>query len=68
MLFRVYSVFLTFLTVHFQQRVLPVTTRTSMLPVRGRVQVFNTARGTTYLMRDDGATVANVAETIDLSG
>ena len=31
-------------------------------------EVFNTARGTTYLMRDDGATVVNVAETIDLSG
>ena len=23
-------------------------------------EVFNTARGTTYLMRDDGATVVNV--------
>ena len=31
-------------------------------------EVFNSVRGTTYLMRDDGATVVNVAETIDLSG
>ena len=30
--------------------------------------VFITVCGTTYLMRDDGATVVNVAETIDLSG